>query len=418
MSFLTNNPELNPEIKSFFSGIAAWSKENLYLTLPGTIAIYISTLIIIVIMIGLFVYYFRASRLFETQENISRLIRDAARGSSKYDAENPKRKSLRDYLLTLKSTNVPDAQLILGNMYVSTANAAGVFLPGRDGTVSPMAARAALLGGARAFVFDIWPDLTPGAQFAPILQVVESGSLWRRISMNSSAFITVLRTLVSEAFDITERPGAEDPLIFYLRFRGKPRATTYTGVANALRATIEPYRLGPSFNNCKSQDVLFTQILTNLFKKVVIISNHRAEGNALSDYINAGSKDGVKLEYTLSDIRGLSAENRVAAESSIKQNLTFLAPLSEDKAAEDNFAFKEAHDLGIHFAAMNFFNPNDQLKAYLGPDVFGTYSFKLKPDSLRYIVETLAKSKAPPAFGWGTGVTAGTPKIPPPIGLP
>lgn len=418
MPTLTDRPELNPDISSFISSVSEWAKTKRVETGDNVLLMYFGAALLLVALIALVVYYYRSSRLFETQDNIQRLIKDATRGASVYDINNPKRVGIRSYLTKLKASGVPDTHMILGNFYVSTANATGIFLPGKDGTASPMAARAAVLGGARAFVFDIWPDLTPGAEFAPILQVVESGSLWRRISMNSTSFITVLRTLIQEAFEIKERPGSEDPVILYLRFRGKPRDTTFRGVANTLRTTCESYRLDASFNNCKSQDKVFTQLMTNLFKKVIIMSNVRAEGNILSDFINVGPKDGIKTEYTLADIRGLSAENRVAAVQAIKQNLTFVAPLPEDDLAAANYAVSDAQDIGVHYCAMNFFNPNDALKTYLAADMFGTQSFKLKPEALRYTVEVLPTPRVPEDPRWGAGPTAGTPTMPPAIRIP
>lgn len=415
MASLSSQPALNPELKTFFSGLFSRVKST---AAPASIVPIVIFVVLIGVGIGLLSYYFTSNRALETPVNIKRLTKEATMAASRYDFSNPKRAGLRSYLTQLKKEGVPDAQLVLGNFYISTANAAGVFLPGSDAAVSPMAARAAVLGGARGFVFDIWPDLSPGANFAPILQVVEPGSSWRRISINSLSFLTALRTLINEAFEVEARPGNSDPIVLYLRFRGKPRAATYTATANALRTTLEQYRLESAFNNCRNQDRVFSIPMTNLFKKVVIVSNVRAEGNALSDYINVGPRDGLKLEMSPAEIRGLSAEGKADAINKIRQNLTIIAPLSEETLANDNYAFDDAMAVGVHMCALNFMNDNDILKKYMGPTLFGTQSFKIKPSNLRYSIEVLPKPKYPENPNWGTGAAAGSPTMPPPIKLP
>jgi hypothetical protein len=66
-------------------------------------------------------------------------------------------------------------------------------------------------------------------------------------------------------------------------------------------------------------------------------------------------------------------------------------------------------DIGIQCIAMNFWNSTDKLKQYLSPEKFGRQSFLIKPPPLRYVLETLPKSQAPPNFKWGEGSDAGKP---------
>ena len=419
---LSDKIELNPEITSLFSGFKASVANGLTkLSEKSTNDNFsmITMFAFIALLIGLFVYYFKSSRLFETQYNIQRIAREGTVAQSEYDVANGGRVGIRKYLQTLVQSGIPDAQLVLTNFYVSTVNATGLFFPAVDGVVNPEAARMAVKAGARGFVFDLWPDLSAGAQFSPSVQVVESGSLWRRISINSQPFVSVLKVLIQEALEIQERPGFEDPVFLYLRFRGKPRAATFAATANALRAVLEQYRLDPTFNNRRGQQRLFSTPITALFKKVVIVSNVIAEGNPLSDYINVGPADGIPLEYTANYVKGFSENDRMTAIQKVKQNLTWVAPFSEDPAAEANtLDVPKNQEIGVHFCAMNFWNNNDNLKAYMAPTMFGKQSFAIKPTSLRYIVEMLANPKYPQDPKWGSGQTAGTPTQPPSIRLP
>jgi hypothetical protein len=298
-------------------------------------------------------------------------------------------------------------------------NASGLFSPVVDGIASPEAIRLAALAGARGFVFDIWPDLSPGANFGPVIQTVESGSLWRRVTMNSLPFSYVLKTLAEEAFEINSRPGYFDPLFIYLRFRGKPRKSTFDLTAKAISANFEQYRLSNIFNRCRHQDELFSTPITDLLRKVIIFSSESAEGTNLRDYINVGPKAGVKPVYGANDARGMTQEAIVQGKRVIQQNLTWVAPLSEEVSAEsNNWDPQTSFDLGIMFCAMNFWDRNDKLKNYMRPDMFGKQSFKIKPESLRYILEILPKPLNPPYPGWNGSPDSGSPTPPKEIKLP
>lgn len=419
---VTSKATLTPEIKEFFSGIYKSVKDRTSkLATPTDLKDFPiwGMLLILLLAIGLSIYYFKASGLFETAPNIQRLAKADVQGQVGYGNANPNRKGIREYLRALQASGVPDTHLSLTNFYVSTVNAGGLFFPAENGIVSPEAAKTAVLAGARAVVFDIWPDMTPGAQFGPCLQVVESGSLWRRISMNSLPFATVLKGLVQEAFEIDLRPGSSDPLILYLRFRGKPRTDTFNLTASAIAGILEPYRLDTSFNSCRGQSHIFSTPITEFFRKVILVSNTTANSSVLGEYINIGPMDGIKQDWGVNDARGLSSDAIIEQKRKVQQNLTWVAPLSEDPATEaNNWAFQPSMELGIQMCAMNFWNNNDNLKAYMSPDMFGVQSFKLKPVPLRYVIEVLPIPKVPQNPGWGSGTTAGTPTQPREIQLP
>lgn len=418
----SNTPVLNPKIGEFFSGLLGRAQD---LTASGgsspgqSIKVIIAWIVGIGAIITLISWYVNYSGYFETKSNITRISKEATQAQVEYARLNQKRKSLRDYLTRLQSAGVPANQMCLTNFYISTVNATGIFFPSYNGVASTEAARAAVLAGARGFVFDIWPDLTPGANFGPVIQVVEAGSAWRRISLNSLPLSSVLRAIVQEGLQTPLRPGSDDPYFFYLRFRGHTRAATFEATAKVLSATLEQYRLDTSYNNCRAQDRFYTLPITNFFKKVVIFSNTRAAGTTLEDYINVGPRDGINVEVSMEDARALTYGMKADAVHKFKLNETWLAPQSETSAAENNgYDWEAAHELGIHFCAMNFWNRNDRLKKYMDPNAFGTQSFLIKPASLRYVIETIPDPKQPFDPKWGSGATAGTMRDPPAIRLP
>jgi len=417
----SNTPRLNPKLVEFVSDL--WGKtKNLTGATEGVTnntIIIVGTLIGIIAVLALIVWYVNYSGYYETKNNITRISKEATQAQVEYARLNPKRKSLRDYLQRLQAAGVPASQMCLTNFYVSTVNAAGIFFPSYNGVASAEAARAAVLGSARGFVLDIWPDLTPGANFGPIIQVVEAGSAWRRISLNSLPLSSVLQAIIQEGFVTPLRPGSDDPIFLYLRFRGHPRSATFEATAKVLSATLEQYRLDNSYNNCRAQDRMYTLPITNFFKKVVIFSNNRATGTTLEDYINIGPRDGINVEVSVDDARSLTVDMKADAIHKFKLNETWLAPLPETSAAESNgYDWEAAQRLGIHFMAMNFWNRGDKLQKYMDPNMFGTQSFLIKPASLRYVIEVIADPKVPFDPKWGSGATAGTMRDPPPIRLP
>ena len=414
---LSATPEFNAEIVSLFSGIkgAVQSRLATRESRGGAFSI-VFFILIIAAVIGLYIWYGRYSQSLETTANISRMVKGAIAANDHYSTKNSKRVGLRDYLTTL---GLGDEQLAFTNFYISTVNVAGFFFPATDGVFSPAAARLAVLGGARGFVFDIWPDLSAGANYGPSLQVVESGSLWRRTSINALPLSIVMSALVNEALEVNGRPGYHDPVVLYLRFRGKPRSSTFDGTYGVLRDTLDKYRLDSSFNNCRGQDRLYRTPIKSLMRKVIIVSNTRAAGTYLSEYINIGPIDGIKQEYLPAETRDLSMDAQGEAIRKIKTMPTFVAPLSElPNAASNDWDFVPAMNIGIQLIAMNFWNNTDKLKDYMSDAKFGKQSFLIKPQPLRYVVENLPKSQAPPDFKWGEGDAAGKPKPPRNINIP
>lgn len=397
-------PTVNPALTQAFTKImdAVRSAGSRSIDSAGGFPL-LGAVLAVILAIGILVWRFVYAPPLESPNTIRSLAKAATLAQSHYSVAATQRKGLADTLAALKQKGVPDAELVLGNFYVSTVHSTGLFTPARDGIVTPEAARAAVLAGARGFVFDIWPDLTPGAGFAPVLQAVEPGSLWRRISLNALPFAPVLRDLVQEALELPERPGHDDPVLLYLRFNGTPRTETYTGVASALRTFIEPYRLDAPYNNCRAAQNIFALPMASLSRKILVFSNVRAAGTPLADYINAAPMEGLPIEMTVNEVKTLSAEGRTAAKTKIQRFLTFVAPPSATADAESNYAFEPAHALGIQCVAMNFWKDNDARKAYLAPDMFGVQSFALKPAGLRYRVQSLPAPGVPTNPGMGDG---------------
>ena len=381
-------------------------------------------LAVISIIIVVIVIYVLVSKnpTYETATNIRTKIQACVKAQNLYAQKARGRIGLNEYVTQEIRKGLTPSELALTNFYVSTVNATGFFFPAIDGVFSPEAARIAVLAGARAFVFDIWPDLTPGAQFGPVLQIVQEGSKWRRISLNSLQFQLVLKALIEETFEIQGRPGSGDPVYIYLRFQGTQRSQTLNGTAAALRSIIEPYRLPFVYNNRGRQLQIYSEPIGNFLRKVIVCANVTGENTSLQDFINVGPMDGFKLEWGPNDAKGVTSEGKLEAIRKLKSALTWIAPPLHSPVAENNQYDQQASwDLGIQFCAMNFWADNDKIRDYMKPDKFGLCSFRIKPEHLRYKIEVIPAAKAPPptlkVFA-GAGESAGAPILPREIDYP
>lgn len=417
---LSSTPVLNKQLtdlfaglKSQFSNVASGVRTYAIDTPDAGFPLW-GVLIIAVVAIAIMSWFLHYRQFLETPYNIARIIRDNVKAADHYNRDNPSRKGLPELYNALVSKGYMEENLGFTNFYVSTVNASGIFFPAVNGVVSTDAVRLAVAGGARAFVFDIWPDVEAGGDFGPTVQVVESGSMWRRTTLNALPFVTLLQALVAEALQTPTNPGHQDPLILYLRFRGNPRAATFDKTADALQSVITQYRMDMAFNNCRGAERLFKVPVDQLFSKVIVISNVRGSGRFM-DFVNFSLKDGINLEYPAAQLQTISGDAAAEAKKKILMNPTFVAPLSEDPMAETNdYAVGAAHALGIQFVAMNFWrNKKDKnLTSYM--NTFGTYSFALKPPPLQYVITHLAPPQQPPNYNWGDPAKgeAGTPKMP------
>ena len=77
------------------------------------------------------------------------------------------------------------------------------------------------------------------------------------------------------------------------------------------------------------------------------------------------------------------------------------------EAIKNTLDWKRAQDLGIQMVGLNFFSDAGNLKGYR--DTFGLYSFKVKPEALRYSVKL---SNAPRRAGQESNMNGGNITVP------
>ena len=405
---------------------------------------------IIVLGIAVLAYIIAAvtcSFYFETPKNIGRIAKLSLAAWLPYGMNEGKRHPMQATMTNLTAKGVTQDTMYLTNFYIQTANIAGILF---DGSGRPVASldsiRFALLGGARAFVFDLWPDTAVGdAHHGPLVVTIEPGSSQRRTSYNSIPFATALAQLIYIAFQANYQSTKDDLIILYLRFRTQrktPRNDTMELTAKALQATIQPYRLDAAFNRCRAQATIPMLPLSAFSKKVIVVSNTNGVGTSLADYINVAPQSGIPVDYPAnyaSTIQPPGTETTATATTTtaatattaatttttttttnltemaqkaitrIQQNLSFTAPLSEDPAAASNaWDVAGAQKLGVHCCAMNM-DPGKIPSPV--KDMFKEDSFVYKGDTdnknLVFAPTTLPKPLTTPDLGLGQGINAG-----------
>jgi hypothetical protein len=372
-----------------------------------------------VVLFVIIAVYIARSFDFETPANILRMETQVAKSWSSY--ESAQRDSLATTLKKLQqnSGETTDSFLV-SNFYWYTANIAAMFYSKDRAVISPKAVRLALLGGARCFVLDIWPDLNPGTgQYAPIVQHVEAGSAWKRDSMNSVPLAAILSVLVQEAYGVQRESTNTDPLMIYLRFKGVPRKETFDFTAKVLESTIQPYRLDASYNRCRGQAMIPIQNIANFSKQIIVASNVIAADSVMGDYINIGPATGATLEYDPNFAKGLASSTGTAATgqaagmklsaiNAIKQNISFVAP---DNVSND-WDIAGCAGIGVHCLALNFgtLKIPSTAPSYVPSTgstasrmTFNNASFVLKPVSLRIVPQTIAAPSTPPDWRFNGG---------------
>lgn len=213
---------------------------------------------------------------------------------AEYDASKGGRTSLRTYLTSINKN--PDT-VMATQLQIATANfggvmtdvkASGTWLTPWHGTVSAEAARLQVDAGARAIVFDIWPD--PSDFSTPIIACMvdtqddgrgvdqwwsSTGGMpvgsrysnWNILTRNKGNVGDILKTAVAAAFTGVQ---AEDPFFLILNLHGKLPATYLTKLAHIITTSVG----GKQMSVGRTNQTEYCKVpVTTMFDKVMVIVN-------------------------------------------------------------------------------------------------------------------------------------------------
>lgn len=420
-SNLSSAVVLNPLISGSFTAAKNSMKNNMHSGLNG-IPWYVIVVAIIVIiwLIWLFgtIYW-----TLPDDGTVRNLIQTQVKTYGFYANKKSSRKGLADYLDALRKQGVPESNFAVTNFFVCSSNTPAIFTPIRDGVVSPDAIRLSLAAGVRYLDLELHPTGEKQG-YIPNVTVMDEGSKWREITINRLSFKTVMQNIAKYGLadssirtDLTETPYMNDPMFIMLRFKGPPKREVYKATAKVLQDTIEKMRLDFIYNRGRQAEQIFKMPITLLFNKVVILCNvYPPTDSELMDYINIGPRGAPPLDLSIGEIIATPEANKAKLSTLIQQNLTVTrVELEEPECNTNSWSWQKAHEIGVHFAAMNFWSLDDNLTAYVKPDVFGVNSFLLKPAALRYVIEYVKPPLLPnPALN----ARDGKPSVPASLTMP
>ncbi len=348
--------------------------------------------------------------------------------SMDYDAARSARAPLTDLMSTL---NVDPTKTPMINFKTATANFGGIFTENMDpwaGSVQPEAARLQVYAGARAIVFDVWPD--PAQPNQPVIcamtDVTQSAiqrwwynnglekgvgrySNWQVRTRNKQPAQTIIGEAVSAAFDSSNRQ-ASDPFFIILKLHGamNTRFLNQLGehVGKALNGRGMAVQSANQYNMNEYCNVPVSEFLNKAF--VIVIPDIQKgyyslptirtydkfaaafKGTTLAQYTNVLETQINTVSFDPNtSINALKAEiipacgggtNLVAPTTA---GFTLLQPTTGGPSTANNEIMPNATwtdlmESGAHFVAVNLFSPNKSdphLESFFDAQWFGKYSF-------------------------------------------
>ena len=379
--------------------------------IPSVSSVVLITILLVVLMIIGIIIFLKIMRELPSLDNLLVLIKQGENDAKNYPIEMPKRKGLTDYLLSIGTLSAD--HLAFSNFYVMTANLGGFFSPVKTAAFCKEAIQYAIQAGARCIIFDIWPNSSKGAKQGPILQVCANDDSIEKISYYTLDLRTAFEEVNKWAFEDSANPHSNDPMILYLRFRGKPVANTFTETATALIKVFQQRRLPYNFTSTSSNPLYSTPINTVLPGKIIILSDQPGTGTSFAEWVNNpvppnNSPFQRKTIATPGEVRGLTSDQSSTLDNTCTQNLMACAPLPEDisNSESNGWNWKGAQKVGIQYCGLNLWVQDKGLDTYMAPNMFGTYSFMIKPNNPpphRYTIERIPPPIPVKDLGYGTG---------------
>jgi len=368
----------------------------------------IAVIIIAVLVIIGVIVYLKIVAAQPSDVNLAALCNIGTKAAEDYPKNMTKRFGLIKYLSD-KIPNLSADNLAVTNFHVMTANLGGYFSPVGNAAFCKTAIQYAIQAGARCLIFDVWPNTNKGANMGPILKVCQSDDNYDIVgtSYYSMNLVTALTEVKKWAFEDSANPGNQDPMFLYFRFRGKPTANTLTGTANAISVALEQYRLPFIYSSTTGTNKLYTTPINELTRKIIILSNNPGTGTRFADYINNPATATSSI-FIPGDIKALTGEQATKFDMDATTKFVACAPRPEDtgNSESNSWSWKRAHEVGVQFCGLNLWVNDNELKAYLDPGVFGTYSFMIKPNNPpphRYIIERVPNPTPVKNLGYGDG---------------
>lgn len=351
-----------------------------------------------------------------------------------YDTLASQRQPLSAYM---SANNIPDSTPMV-DFQVATANFGGIFTEPIGymnpwiGTVSPDAATLQVKAGARAIVFDIWPD--PADRTSPVvcsmIDTTQWGiqnwwrntwglsngvgrySNWQMLTRNKVSAGTMLNAACAAAFD-DNNPQKTDPFFLVLRLHGAMTKAYLNTLGGMVQKALGGHALGPNYSNSQQQGQFCKTPVSEFTSPsggygVVLVSPDMSAGynilpgiNTLTKFLpvfngtlmgqvtNAVENPTGTMWFDQASIGALSLEsvpncNGTGNITPPAAGFCTIQPSIGGQSAENPVLFRDnsfqaCQQSGAQMVAVNLFSPdpNDAvLQTWYTTNNFGTYSFK------------------------------------------
>ena len=357
-----------------------------------------------------------------------------------YDATYTQRQSLKSYMA---ANSIPDSTPIV-QFQVATANFGGIFtetqgaLSPWNGSVSPDAVQLQVEAGARAVIFDIWPD--PANMANPVVcamidtsqwgiqnwwinkggmsQGVGTYSNWQLLTRNKVDAGTMLTAAVKAAFN-SQSPQSEDPFFIILRLHGAMNTAYLNTLGSKLQNALGGHAMGSTYQTWQQQKNLCSMPVSEMlgaggtggFAYVIVLPDIPTNGydvlpgvntysgfvnalktTTLGELTNAVEQNLSTMLFTPGNTGPIAVANQPActpgdstAQITLAQaGFCVVQPSIGGQATDNGTLFKDnsfqnCQKTGAQFAAVNLFSHDSSdgiLQAWFDPKLFGKYSFR------------------------------------------
>lgn len=355
-----------------------------------------------------------------------------------YDGQLANRQSLKAYMT---ANNIDDTTLMT-NFQVATANFGGIYTEARGalnpwtGSVSPDAAAMQVHAGARAIVFDIWPD--PANTANPVVCAMvdtsqwwfqnwwrNSGGMnkgqgtysnWQMLTRNKVDAGTMMTAAINAAFD-QNSPQNGDPFFLILHLHGAMTTAYLNTLGAKLLQALQGHGLGPSYGQWQQQTKLCSAPVSEFIGAgdaagglayVIVIPDMSPGYNilpgvntysafttalkstTLGDLTNAVEQNPNSMFFTPGNIGPIAVQNQPPCVSGgapitlAQAGFCLVQPSIGGQATDNGTLFKDnsfqnCQQTGAQFVAVNLFSQDSAdgvLQSWFDPKNFGTYSFR------------------------------------------
>ena len=351
-----------------------------------------------------------------------------------YDADQNTRGSLTDLINTGTSGITMDTPIT--QLSVATANYGGIFteetslLHPWNGHVDPEAVRLQIEAGARAVIFDIWPD--PANSAIPVVCTMKDTnewssigwwrghgldkgvgqySNWQTLTRNKVPATDMINMACTTAFGAMA-PNAQtsDPFFLILRLHGAMTTDYLNYLGAAVKSALGSHRMETQWDAMKNQGTLCSSKVSDfLGRGFVIVSPDIQSGynslpntntwdsfatqfasTAMAEVTNVLESSPNSVFFGLGNLDGIASATKSScatggpAQTPAQAGFCVVQPTVGGTTADNDkqiglSVFQKARQVGAQFVAANYFSSNTSdsvLGAVFDPAMFGKYSFK------------------------------------------